>query len=92
MPFCFLPRGSYTTDRNVKSLFSCVCLKVSVEYVGGLSDDMIADGLSQLGRSADGTLQVFLTLFLPVSFVISYRLIFLGVECFPILRDFCWHQ
>ncbi|XP_031559996.1 leucine-rich repeat and guanylate kinase domain-containing protein-like [Actinia tenebrosa] len=38
---------------------------VSVEYVGGLSDDMIADGLSQLGRSADGTLQVFLTLFLP---------------------------
>ena len=27
---------------------------------------MIADGLSQLGRSADGTLQVYLNLFLAV--------------------------
>ena len=30
-------------------------------------EEMIAEGLSQLGRSADGTLQVFLNLFLPVS-------------------------
>ena len=29
-------------------------------------EDMIADGLSQLGRSADGTLQVYLNLFLAV--------------------------
>ncbi|XP_068715190.1 leucine-rich repeat and guanylate kinase domain-containing protein-like [Montipora foliosa] len=28
-------------------------------------EEMIADGLSQLGRSADGTLQVYLSLFLP---------------------------
>jgi len=28
-------------------------------------EEMIADGLSQLGRSADGTLQVYLNLFLP---------------------------
>ena len=30
-------------------------------------EEMIAEGLSQLGRSADGTLQVYLNLFLPVS-------------------------
>lgn len=29
-------------------------------------EEMIADGLSQLGRSADGTLQVYLNLFLAV--------------------------
>ena len=33
---------------------------------------MIADGLSQLGRSADGSMQVFLTLFLPVSWLEHY--------------------
>lgn len=38
-----------------------------MDYEGGLSDEMIADGLSQLGRSADGAMQVYLTLFLPVS-------------------------
>ncbi|XP_032242021.1 leucine-rich repeat and guanylate kinase domain-containing protein [Nematostella vectensis] len=37
------------------------------EYEGGLNDDKIAGGLSQLGRSADGTMQVYLTLFLPGS-------------------------
>ena len=35
-------------------------------------EEMIADGLSQLGRSADGTLQVYLSLFLPVSKYIYY--------------------
>lgn len=34
-------------------------------------EDMIAEGLSQLGRSADGTLQVYLNLFLAVGFVLA---------------------
>lgn len=38
-------------------------------------EDMIADGLSQLGRSADGTLQVYLNLFLAVGFVLARRII-----------------
>ena len=38
-------------------------------------EDMIADGLSQLGRSADGTLQVYLNLFLAVGFVLVSRII-----------------
>lgn len=33
--------------------------------------EMIAEGLSQLGRSADGTLQVYLNLFLPVSMLFA---------------------
>lgn len=37
-------------------------------------EDMIADGLSQLGRSADGTLQVYLNLFLPVSKPLTFVL------------------
>ena len=34
-------------------------------------EEMIAEGLSQLGRSADGTLQVYLNLFLPVSMLFA---------------------
>lgn len=34
-------------------------------------EEMIAEGLSQLGRSADGTLQVYLNLFLPVSTIFA---------------------
>lgn len=49
-------------------------IQMSVEYEGGLSDDMIADGLSQLGRSADGAMQVYLTLFLPVSEIFDFDL------------------
>ena len=38
-------------------------------------EDMIANGLSQLGRSADGTMQVFLTLTLNVGKTIRYLIL-----------------
>jgi len=49
-------------------------------------EDMIAEGLSQLGRSADGTLQVYLNLFLAVGFVLASGIIHAGNYN---LQEFC---
>ena len=52
---------------NLKSEKLIAHLFVSIFQETEEIEDMIADGLSQLGRSADGTLQVYLNLFLAVS-------------------------
>lgn len=52
-----------TLNRSFQEIdFTCITFFQETEEI----EEMIADGLSQLGRSADGTLQVYLNLFLTV--------------------------
>lgn len=58
--------------KNFQELFTLFCeyfCQEAEEF-----EDMIADGLSQLGRSADGTLQVYLNLFLAVQYKVFIQL------------------